>query len=79
MIHVPVKAGLLLGEAEELLAKISNHYPKITPDWVKTFALDWAFSSDKAVDEIEYRITPFANALSETLSWIYLNNKNGRQ
>jgi nucleoside-diphosphate-sugar epimerase len=78
MIHVPVKAGLLLGEAEELLAKISNHYPKITPDWVKTFALDWAFSSDKAVDEIEYRITPFTNALSETLSWIYLNNKNGR-
>ena len=78
MIHVPVKAGLLLGSIEELLSKISNHYPQITPAWVRTFALDWAFSSEKAISEIDYRITPFNKALSETLSWIYLNNKNGR-
>jgi nucleoside-diphosphate-sugar epimerase len=74
MIRIPVKAGLMFGKIEETLAKISNHYPQITPKWVKTFAINWSFSNDKAIREIDYQVTSFEIALEKTLSWIYSNN-----
>jgi nucleoside-diphosphate-sugar epimerase len=71
MYHLPGTAAMILGYAEEARAKLSNHYPLITPGWIKTFVVNWAFSCSKAINEINYRITPFNEALKNTLEWIY--------
>lgn len=74
MIHIPEFVGLSYSYLEKLLGQFSNHYPSITPDWVRTFAVNWAFSSDKASSEIGYKITPFNDALWKTINWILKNN-----
>jgi nucleoside-diphosphate-sugar epimerase len=70
MLYVSQNLALMFGKFEETRAKISNHYPLISPGWVKTFCLDWNFSSNKAINEINYKITPFEKALEITLSWL---------
>jgi nucleoside-diphosphate-sugar epimerase len=70
MLHIPQNLALMFSKLEETRAKNSNHYPLISPGWVKTFCLDWNFSSNKAINEINYKITPFEKALEITLSWL---------
>jgi hypothetical protein len=70
MLYIPQNLALMFSKFEETRAKISNHYPLISPGWVKTFCLDWNFSSNKAINKINYKITPFEKALEITLSWL---------
>lgn len=74
MMHIPKSVGLTYSYFEKILGQISSHHPVITPDWVRTFAINWAFSSDKAATEIGYRITPFELALDRTIKWLNSNN-----
>lgn len=73
MLHIPEFVGLAYAYVENILAQATKHYPAITPDWVKTFAINWGFSSNKAECEIDYKITPFEQALSKTINWISYN------
>lgn len=70
MIHIPKSLALKFSKIEEARTKISKHYPLITPGWVKTFCLNWDFTNEKAIKEINYKITPFKKALEITLSWL---------
>jgi farnesol dehydrogenase len=54
----------------QIRAKLFGIYPPITPGWVRTFLVDWAFSCKKAEKELEYRITPFENAVQQTCQWL---------
>ena len=54
----------------EFQAKCLGIYPLITPGWVRTFLVDWAFSSEKAQRELGYRITPFEEAIHRTCQWL---------
>jgi nucleoside-diphosphate-sugar epimerase len=45
-------------------------YPKITPDWVRVFLADWAYSSVKAQRELGYTITPLKEAVRLTYEWL---------
>jgi len=45
-------------------------YPKITPDWVRLFLVDWAYSSTKAQRDLGYTITPLKEALQKTYDWL---------
>ncbi|TWU00964.1 NAD-dependent epimerase/dehydratase family protein [Stieleria varia] len=61
---------LLLSHLMELRARWFGAYPLITPGWVRTFATDWAFSSDKAIEELGYRPTPLKDGLKLTCQWL---------
>lgn len=45
-------------------------YPQITPDWVRVFLADWAYTSAKAEGEIGYRFTPLEEAVGRTYEWL---------
>ncbi len=74
MIHIPKSIALFYSKVEQTIAKSFNYYPTITPGWLNTFSLDWAFTSDKAINEINYKITPIEQAIKRTVNWIYSNN-----
>jgi nucleoside-diphosphate-sugar epimerase len=45
-------------------------YPQITPEWVRVFLTDWAYSSAKAQRELGYQITPIEAAVRQTYEWL---------
>jgi farnesol dehydrogenase len=45
-------------------------HPPITPGWVRTFAVDWAYSTAKAERELGYRPTPLAEGMRITYRWL---------
>jgi dihydroflavonol-4-reductase len=51
------------------LAEITGKPPAITPGWVKKYNHNWQLSSEKAVVELGYMITPFEEAVKKTLSY----------
>ena len=53
-----------------LRTKIFGIPPLITPNWVKRFLHNWEVSSDKAIEELGYQITPLDKGLQKTLDWL---------
>lgn len=51
-------------------AKWLGIYPPITPGWVRTFAVDWVYSTAKAERELGYRPTPLLDGLRITYQWL---------
>lgn len=45
-------------------------YPQITPEWVRVFLTEWAFSCAKAERELGYTITPLKPAVQQTYEWL---------
>jgi nucleoside-diphosphate-sugar epimerase len=61
---------LLLAHLMRLRAQWFGVYPTITPGWVRTFALDWVCSSNKAIQELGYRPTCLEDGLRLTCEWL---------
>ncbi len=72
---IPYIFAIGFASVEKLRADLFKSYPLITPEWVKTFRLDWAYSCKKAESELGYKITPLKDALKITIDW--LNQKYG--
>jgi len=43
--------------------------PLITPGFVKKYVYQWNNTSDKAVKELGYKITPLKTAFKQTIEW----------
>ncbi|MDX1797382.1 MAG: NAD-dependent epimerase/dehydratase family protein [Candidatus Lokiarchaeia archaeon] len=66
----PLSIALLYGRLCELRAKISkNRTPYITCALMKMSTYDWAYSSQKAIEDLGYAITPFKEGLEKTVEW----------
>ena len=50
-------------------------YPRITPGWVKTFLVNWAYSSEKAERELGYVRTPLEQGIRVTYDWLLRTRK----
>ena len=70
MVNVPKWLALAVAKIMAGLAAGFGVYPLITPEWVRIFTLDWAFSAGKAENELGYRVTPFKQGLQMTLDWL---------
>jgi nucleoside-diphosphate-sugar epimerase len=63
-------APLVFAAFQKLRAEWFGIYPTITPGWVKTFLVDWAYRSDKAVRELGYRPTGLEEGVRRTYEWL---------
>ncbi len=64
---VPFWAAEAGGRAMRAWARLTGRPPAITDGAVATFRFHWAYSSDRAIHELGYRITPLREGLRRTL------------
>jgi farnesol dehydrogenase len=55
---------------EEKLAEWFGQHPRITTKWIKRLTLDLPYSSEKAIRDLGYSITPLQQGLQQTLDWL---------
>ena len=79
MFRLP--AGLMKGIAGLAISysKITGSPPAITKEWLDKYLSDWIMSSDKAVRELGYRITPLAEGILRTIEWLKSNQYGNRK
>ena len=56
--------------ARSLFNVLSGKQPTVIPEEIEMLKQDWTLSSDRAVRELDYRITPFRDGLSQTVKWL---------
>ena len=67
MLHI---TPLVFAWLQKKRAEWFGVHPTITPGWVRTFLVDWAYRCDKAVRELGYRPTPLEEGVRITYEWL---------
>ena len=76
----PMSAAILYGLYYEIKAKLTKKKPYITRPTLQAIKYHRAYSSDKAIEELGYEITPLRQGLEQTISWYknYIKNHQGK-
>jgi len=68
--HIPFFIMIIAAYLQLFLARILNRQPQITPGLVKKYLYDWDTSSNKAIKELGYEITPLPVGVQRTVNWL---------
>lgn len=71
-----VPLALMLGFAKFQLFLADNFSikPLITPPFVRKYTFHWNLTSQKAIDELGYQITPLREGFAKTIEWLKTQN-----
>ncbi len=73
LYHIPYPLLLIFTVLMVLIAWITNKKPLISPGWLKNYLQHHRISSEKAIDELDYQITPLHDGFKKTFNWLYQN------
>ncbi|MFX1456974.1 MAG: NAD-dependent epimerase/dehydratase family protein [Promethearchaeota archaeon] len=65
----PMWIALFYGWLCELKAKITKKMPYMTRALIRMATYNWAYSSEKAIKVLGYKVTPFEEGLIKTVNW----------
>ena len=74
MIKLPLPLMLGVAYLFRLRTKLFGIPPLITSPWVKRYLYNWEMSSQKAFEELGYRITSLDKGFKKTLEWLKNSN-----
>lgn len=78
LVPFPFSVMRIISGISTVYSGVFRAAPFLTREWIDKYSKDWIISSDKAVAELGYRITPFRTGVSETIRWIKTEeSKNG--
>ncbi|OGF62736.1 MAG: hypothetical protein A2Y62_06270 [Candidatus Fischerbacteria bacterium RBG_13_37_8] len=69
-INIPASIAYFIGSLYWIIAELFNKEPQFTHQVINVFKQNWAFSSQKAIEELDYSITPFDSGMKNTFDWI---------
>jgi nucleoside-diphosphate-sugar epimerase len=70
LIHLPVWLMIAAARVMEWQAAFTGIPPLITAPWVKKYLNHWSLSSQKAMTELDYSVTPFREGAKNTIEWL---------
>ena len=68
--HLPYSLSRVIGRAMWIWAETTGKMPDLTHQAVGIFEKHWAYRSDKAMRELDYRVRPLAEGLGATVDWL---------
>lgn len=69
-IFLSNKTALTFAFILERIAKLTGTKPVITREWLGFVLESYKLSSEKAITELNYKITPIETALNKTINWL---------
>jgi hypothetical protein len=66
--RIPFAVAAVVARLEEARARITGATPLLTTGIVQIFRHDWSLDSARSVGELNYRVRPLAEGLSDTIS-----------
>lgn len=70
LFHLSFPVLKLFVSMNEFFSGLIKVPPLITSEWLDKYLNNWIMSSDKARDELGYKITPFSDGVKETVRWL---------
>lgn len=74
-VHLPVGFLLLMSNLMMAWTKVTGKAPLITPKWIRKYLYHWEVSSQKAIKELGYSITPLEEGIARTIEWLKNNDE----
>jgi farnesol dehydrogenase len=68
--RLPFVLARIIGRAMWIWADITGRMPDLTHQAVGIFEKHWAYRSDKAVRELQYRVRPLDEGIGATVDWL---------
>jgi farnesol dehydrogenase len=69
-MKIPYALARFAGRLERWRAELFGIEPQVTDEIVRIYAREWAYSSDRAEAELDYRITPLRTGVAQTVAWL---------
>jgi nucleoside-diphosphate-sugar epimerase len=70
LIHLPLKAIEFYSRIEKLKTQLTGLRPFFLPEFAERLKYDQKYSSNKAITQLGYRITPFAEGMYKTINYL---------
>jgi nucleoside-diphosphate-sugar epimerase len=70
LFHVPTGILISFAQIQKFLAKYFGMEPVIMPEWVRQLSQNRYLSSQKAMNDLGYEITPVEEGITQTLDWL---------
>ncbi|MGN8068118.1 NAD-dependent epimerase/dehydratase family protein [Mucilaginibacter sp. 22184] len=70
MVRIPLKLIQFYSQLEWLKTRLTGIAPVFLPEFADRLKYDQKYSSNKAITQLDYRITPFAEGLSKTANYL---------
>ncbi|MBW6536218.1 MAG: NAD-dependent epimerase/dehydratase family protein [Mariniphaga sp.] len=79
LFHLPHPVMYAFSKFELFCAETFGKPPLITPPWVKRYNQNRPVSSQKAIEDLSYSVTPLPEGIEKTILWLNSNKKiNGK-
>lgn len=69
-LRIPYGVASVLGRVQRWWADRTGKVPELTDHAVEVYRHEWAYSSDRAVRELGYDVTPLAEGVRRTVAWM---------
>ncbi|WP_426583689.1 NAD-dependent epimerase/dehydratase family protein [Mucilaginibacter sp. R-33] len=70
LIHLPLKAIEFYSHFEKLKSQLTGLRPFFLPEFAERLKYDQKYSSNKAITQLGYRITPFTEGMHKTINYL---------
>ncbi|MFX0140611.1 MAG: NAD-dependent epimerase/dehydratase family protein [Candidatus Hodarchaeota archaeon] len=67
--HLPMSLGWVYARLCETKTKITKKMPDVVWPMLRGMKYNWAYSSEKAINKLGYKITPLREGLQKTVKW----------
>jgi farnesol dehydrogenase len=69
-VKIPFAVARVVGKLQRWRAEAFGTEPELTDEVVEIYRREWAYSSERAMRELGYRVTPFDEGIARTVAWL---------